>query len=109
MQQLTTRDAVDSVLEQDTAILYKHSTHCPISAAALQEVERFRRTDSRAPIYLVDVIAHRDVARYVAERTGIRHESPQAILLQDGEPMWHASHFNVTAAALERELQALHG
>jgi len=35
------------------------------------------------------------------ERFGIRHESPQAIVVSNGKPVWHASHLRVTAKALE--------
>jgi bacillithiol system protein YtxJ len=34
----------------------------------------------------------------------VRHESPQAILLRDGKPVWKASHFRITAGALAQAL-----
>ncbi len=37
----------------------------------------------------------------IEEHLGIRHESPQAIVISRGNPIWHASHFQVTAKALE--------
>ena len=38
----------------------------------------------------------RGLAQRIAERFGIRHESPQAIVLYRGEPVDHASHSGVT-------------
>jgi hypothetical protein len=35
-----------------------------------------------------------------SKRLGVRHETPQAILLRDGKPVWKASHFRITADAL---------
>jgi bacillithiol system protein YtxJ len=54
------------------------------------------------PVYLVDVIAQRLLSRDIAARLGIRHESPQAIVLRNGAAAWHASHYAVTAEALAR-------
>jgi len=46
------------------------------------------------------VVADRPVARGIAERCGVRHESPQAILFEAGRPVWHASHDAITLGAL---------
>jgi bacillithiol system protein YtxJ len=46
------------------------------------------------------VLADRAVARSIAERCGVRHESPQAILFEAGRPVWHASHGAITLGAL---------
>jgi bacillithiol system protein YtxJ len=40
------------------------------------------------------------VSDHAAARLGVRHETPQAILLRDGRPVWNASHFRITADAL---------
>ena len=49
---------------------------------------------------MVTVQSHRSVSDHAAARLGIRHETPQAILLRDGRPVWSASHFRITADAL---------
>lgn len=107
MEELRTPQAADAALQEERALLYKHSDRCPLSALAYAEVRRFREAHSELPVYLVDVNAHRDVSRHVAERTGVVHHSPQAILLHHGRPGWHASHLQVTAEALERQLGLL--
>ena len=48
---------------------------------------------------MITVQSHRRVSDRVAERLGIRHETPQAILLRDGQSVWSASHFRITADA----------
>lgn len=81
-------------------ILFKHSTTCPISAHAHRQMSRLDRAVS-AEIALVVVQKARAVSNQVAERTGLRHESPQAIVLRGGRPVWSASHFDITAEAVE--------
>ena len=91
---------VDEVFQADQVIVYKHSPTCGICAAALQEVEKFMGDHPEASVHLVDVLAHRDLSRRIAAKTGIPHESPQVILLRRGTPTWSASHYAITAEAV---------
>lgn len=104
MKQMTTRQDVDDALGQDTAILFKHSNRCPISAAARGEMERFLELNPDAPVYTVDVNDASETSRYLAEKTGIEHHSPQVIVTRGGRPEWHAAHFDVRAQELERQV-----
>lgn len=81
---------------KEPVILFKHSTTCPISAAAYAEM-------SQVPgdVSLVVVQRARDVSQEVAARTGVRHESPQAIILRNGAAVWNRSHWSITAAEVE--------
>ena len=98
---VSTRD-VDDALGAESAILFKHSTRCPISAAARGEMERFMELNPDAPVYTVDVNDASDASRYLAEKTGIEHESPQVIVTRGGRPEWHANHFDIRANEVER-------
>jgi len=82
------------------AVLFKHSTRCGTSAWALRQVESYEREPGAAPVYLLDVVADPALARLAAERLAIPHESPQAILVVEGRPAWHASHGGITREAL---------
>jgi bacillithiol system protein YtxJ len=42
------------------------------------------------------------VSDAVSQRFGIRHETPQAILLRNGKVVWNASHFRITASQLNQ-------
>ncbi|MBK8099409.1 MAG: bacillithiol system redox-active protein YtxJ [Planctomycetes bacterium] len=81
-------------------LLFKHSPVCPVSAAALAEYRAFVAAEPAATTAFVDVIADRPTARGLAERCGVGHESPQAILFANGRPVWHTSHAAITLAAL---------
>jgi len=92
-------------------LLLKHSLTCGTSAYAREEVEDFL-AQPQCPIdaYVVHVQTGRAVSNAVAERFGIRHESPQLFLIVDGRVVWHASHHRITrreiAAALDRHVAA---
>ena len=84
---------------REPVLLFKHSTTCPISAAAYQQMLGVEREAS-----LVVVQKARDLSREIETRTGVRHESPQALILRDGAVVWSASHWNITADAVTRAL-----
>lgn len=101
MQELQSIDSWKQVLEQSSVepvLVIKHSTTCPISAAGYKEFQLF---DTDLPKYCVLVQSSKDVSRKIAEDTGVKHESPQAMLLKDGEAVWNASHYDIRQSALK--------
>ena len=89
-------------------LLFKHSRTCGISCEALDELQAHvaELADQAAGVSykMITVQSHRGLSDSAAKRLGIRHETPQAILLKDGRPVWSASHFRITAAALTRAI-----
>lgn len=87
-------------------LLFKHSRTCGISCGALDELHAHAaESGARAAYKVITVQSHRRVSDSAAERFGIRHETPQAILLRDGRPVWNASHFRITANELARVIE----
>jgi bacillithiol system protein YtxJ len=95
--ELTTTQQYDSLLSQELSIIFKHSPTCPISVYAHREVSRFCDSRPDAPVYLISVRRQRDIARHIAEHTGVRHESPQIVVLRRGDVLAAASHDEITA------------
>jgi bacillithiol system protein YtxJ len=88
-------------------LVFKHSTTCPISAEGLQQFEDFLEENQNAgflPV-LVKVIELRNVSMQIAEDIGVKHESPQAILIKNKGVLWNASHWNITKKTLEQEIR----
>lgn len=97
-------DLSDIVMASNTKpqVIYKHSTRCATSFFALKNVQSLSEEGRRqADFYMVDVIGERNVSSQIAEDLGVRHESPQLIILKDGEVSWHGSHHRVNVEALE--------
>jgi bacillithiol system protein YtxJ len=97
--------ALDEVFQLPRAFLYKHSTRCGTSLRALMAVERFARAETEIPVFGLDVVRHRSVSNEAARRLGVGHQSPQAILIEEGRAVWHVSQSFITAAALEQALE----
>jgi len=92
--------ALEAAIQQPRVLLLKYSPICPISAVARAEWEMFRLDCPLVPTLLVDVINARTVALEIANQFGVLHESPQALLFDNGAVKWHASHSAITAASL---------
>lgn len=76
-------------------LLFKHSTVCPISTAAYEEFQAYLNEQAvQAAVILVR--EDRPVSNEVAERYGIKHESPQVFLLDGSDVKWHTSHWKIT-------------
>lgn len=106
MKSMSTRQDVDDALGEDTALLFKHSTRCPISAAARGEMHQLLEHRPDAPVYMVDVNEAPEASEYLAEKTGIEHQSPQVILARGGRAAWHANHFEIRADDVRQKLEA---
>lgn len=94
LEELFTRSHTEPVL------LFKHSNACPISARAFRQME-----EVKTPVSIVIVQDSRDVSREVEQRTGIRHETPQALVLRNGRVVWDASHFDITSDVVEQAVR----
>jgi bacillithiol system protein YtxJ len=85
----------------EPVLLFKHSTQCSRSAGVIEDFEAFERKNPGFPCGLNLVIEHREVSDEIEDRFGIRHESPQAILVFNEKPTWHASHWKITEDSIK--------
>ena len=86
----------------EAVLVFKHDPPCSISVVAYRQLARLGRE-----IPTIDVARAKKLSRTVAEETGVRHESPQVIVLRNGEAAWSASHFAISADAVAEVLAEL--
>jgi bacillithiol system protein YtxJ len=99
---VVTLDDLESLLitPDVSIILFNHSPYCGISRRAYYEMNQIDH-----PIALIDVSRHHEVKHAIVDRTGVRHESPQVIIVRDGQVVWSASHGRITRHAVEQALE----
>jgi bacillithiol system protein YtxJ len=82
-------------------LLLTHSATCGTSAVAAEEIADLPAEVTDAlDLFVVRIQRARDVSRAIEERLGVRHESPQVLLISGGQVVWHASHFRVNAPGI---------
>jgi monothiol bacilliredoxin len=88
-------------------LLFKHSLTCGTSAEALDELLDHINGDGLDARYaILTVQSQRELSNAVSARLGVRHETPQALLIRHGRVIWSASHFRVTAAAVQSAIRS---
>lgn len=92
--------------EETPVLIFKHSSTCPVSGQANTEMTELVE-DEDVQVYRVVVQDHRSVSDEIEADLDVRHETPQAILLHEKEPVFDTSHFNVTADRLREELRRI--
>ena len=98
-------DAAIAESRERPVLIFKHSRTCGISCEAFDELHaHLADAAAEASYNLITVQSHRGLSDEAAKRLGVRHETPQVILLRDGVPVWNASHFRITAQELTRVL-----
>ena len=99
---------IDALVDESRmrpVVIFKFSRTCGTSAYAADELHAYLQGEPADARYaVVTVQTHRALSDAIAARLGVRHESPQFIVVRDGEVVWHVSHFRATAAELTAAL-----
>lgn len=95
---------IDSIEELDTlfersfaepVVVFKHSNSCGTSAYVFEIL-----SEVTGEIHLVTVQERRDISNAIADRTGVRHQTPQVFVIVNGEIEYSASHYNISPEAI---------
>jgi bacillithiol system protein YtxJ len=81
-------------------VLFKHSNRCGISSHVLEMVR-----DINGELNVVVIQDNRDISNEIASRTGYTHQSPQAFVLVDGKPVYHATHYGIDPSRIDSVVQ----
>ena len=97
---LSTPEEVKAFLtSHPTSVIFKAGTcHRTMQGFGFLQEKLEAREDLMVGI--IRVIEWRAASNLVAELTGIRHESPQAILFRDGEAVFDVDNWNITPEVL---------
>lgn len=80
------------------SIIFKHSTRCSISLMAKRKFEfEWDSIPAETPVYFLDLLNFRGISNAIAEVFNVHHESPQLLLIKDGECIYEASHSEISA------------
>lgn len=90
------------LVSSEPQLVFKHSTRCPVSFAALKrfELEWDEEINKSVNPCFLDLITYRNLSNKIEEVLGVKHQSPQIILLKNGEVLFHTSHLSISAKKL---------
>jgi len=97
--------AIEQNSYQQPQLIFKHSTRCSISAMALERLNRnWKFTEHQITPYYLDLLQHRDISGKIAEKWQVHHESPQILIIKNGECIHDASHSDISVSEIETVL-----
>jgi len=97
-------DEMVAFSDQKPALIFKHSTRCSISRFALKQFENEYNLEDRVDAYFLDLLEYRDISNEIASRFQVMHQSPQLLLIKNGESVYNVSHSDIDAGELVERL-----
>jgi bacillithiol system protein YtxJ len=95
--QLTDEGQLQEIVHKSSEkpqVIFKHSTRCSISSMAKGRLER-STPPQEADFYFLDLIAHRNISNKIASDFHVYHESPQVLVIKNGECVYDESHGSI--------------
>lgn len=105
---LTEITAIDQIIKDSfdkPQVIFKHSTRCSISSMALNRLEREDAPDNTT-FYYLDLIKHRDISNAIADKFNVYHESPQILIIKNGECVYDESHQGINMSEIAEQVVA---
>lgn len=99
--QLTSFEQLDKIKKASVTkpvIIFKHSTRCIVSRMVLREFESsFSKDQPDVSLYFLDLLTYRDVSNEIGSVFEVFHQSPQVIVVKNGQAVYHASHNDINS------------
>lgn len=106
--ELTSEDQLEQIIKDShkkPVGLFKHSTRCGISTRAKFVLEEdWDISTDELDFYYLDLLQYRNVSNKIAEVTGVQHQSPQVLLIKDGEVVYEETHHAINPGKLKEYL-----
>ncbi|MEJ7557536.1 MAG: bacillithiol system redox-active protein YtxJ [Pedobacter sp.] len=96
---ITDSDQINDIKNQPGySLIFKHSTRCSVSMMAKRRFEMdWEAIPEGTTLYFLDLISYRPISAQIAETFQVQHESPQILLIKDGECVLDSSHSDISA------------
>lgn len=99
------RERLEELLRAEVVVVYKHSPRCSISRRTIVQMEEFAEQHPDIPVAMIDVVEQRELSDLIVRELKIRHKSPQAIIVRNGEVVRETSHFSIRAKVLSEHVR----
>ena len=102
ISQLTTLISQSSI---KPILIFKHSTRCGVSRMALKSFEKAYDLDqSVLEMCFLDLISYRDLSNEISSQLNVHHQSPQVLVVKNGQLVYHDSHYQISLQKIKEVL-----
>jgi bacillithiol system protein YtxJ len=106
--QITSEKQINQIVDlskERTQVIFKHSTRCSISSVAWNRVQKSGRS-TNIDFYFLDLIAYRSLSNKIAQIFKVHHESPQVLVIKDGQCIFDESHLSISMDEILNQVNA---
>jgi bacillithiol system protein YtxJ len=88
-------------------LIFKHSTRCSTSRLVLDRLQRNWKEEEmkEVKLYFLDLLTYRDISNAIQQYYGVVHQSPQVLIIRNGQSVFNCSHFSIDYAELKSVLK----
>lgn len=105
IEELSQLDAIEKLSEEKLVVIFKHSVTCGISNMVWHQFQNeIDFNNDHIEMLYLDLLAHRDVSNEITKRFQVLHQSPQILVIKDGEVLHHASHSAIRLSNIKKYL-----
>jgi bacillithiol system protein YtxJ len=99
-------EEIKALSHDKPVLIFKHSTRCSISSMSLDRLLRNWKSEDSARVipYYLDLIAFRSISDQIEDFFGVPHESPQVLLIKDGQVVYDESHYSISYPAIMEKI-----
>lgn len=100
---LTEESQLDKIVENSNVtpqVIFKHSTRCSVSSMAKHRLDK-NEAPSGINFYYLDLIKYRSISNRIADDFNVRHQSPQVLVIENGECVFNESHSGIDFDEIE--------
>lgn len=105
LEDISQLDAVEKLSQEKLVVIFKHSVTCGISNMVWHQFQNeIDFTNDHIEMLYLDLLAHRDVSNEITRRFQVLHQSPQILVIKNGEVLHHASHSAIRLSNIRQYL-----
>jgi bacillithiol system protein YtxJ len=88
-------------------LIFKHSTRCYTSRLVLDRLQRSWKEEemNNVKLYFLDLLTYRDISNAIQHHFGVEHQSPQVLIIRNGQSVFDCSHFSIDYSELKSALK----
>ncbi|OGS69850.1 MAG: hypothetical protein A3F91_00075 [Flavobacteria bacterium RIFCSPLOWO2_12_FULL_35_11] len=95
--------AIIKISSAKPVLIFKHSTRCGISRMVLKNFESdYDIPETEMDLYFLDLLNYRALSQDISTKFNVMHQSPQVLVIKNGEVIYHDSHDYITIEAIKK-------
>ncbi|MGV8947502.1 MAG: bacillithiol system redox-active protein YtxJ [Lutibacter sp.] len=106
---LTNSHQLEELIKSSTfkpVLIFKHSTRCGISRMVLKNFEKeFTLNENEIDLYFLDLLNYKSLSQEISLKFNVAHQSPQVLVIKNGQVIYHDSHGVISCNAINKVLQ----